>query len=121
MSTVRGKKSAPSRTDREAVAVANRTVSPMRATTAPSANWANLPVSNESVRSVPLMGADTVMASDMTLLVVQGFPVPAPSCRPPDGTAGDRQLVTDLGGNPVLVLYPSEHPCVRRLLLRADT
>ena len=80
MSTVSGKKSAPSRTDRDAVAVASRTVSPILATTAPSANWASLPVSNVSVRSVPLMGADTVMASDMTLLGLFGdspsqFPV----------------------------------------------
>jgi hypothetical protein len=29
--------------------------------------------------------------------------------------------VTDLGGNPVLVLEPAGHRCVRRLLLRADT
>ena len=69
MSTVRGKKSVPSRTDRAAVAVASRTVSPMRASTAPSANWANFPDSNVSVRSVPLIGPDTEMASAMMLLV----------------------------------------------------
>ena len=63
MSTVRGKKSVPSRTERDAVAVTSTMVSPMRPTTAPSACWASLPVSNESVRSVPLIGPDTVMAS----------------------------------------------------------
>jgi len=72
MSTVRGKKSAPSRTDRDAVAVARSTVSPIRATTAPSASFASFPVSNVRVRSVPLMGADTVMASAMVLLFIQG-------------------------------------------------
>ncbi len=80
MSTVSGKKSAPSRTDRDAVAVASRTVSPILATTAPSASWASFPVSRVSVRSVPLMGVETVMASDMTLLGLFGdspsqFPV----------------------------------------------
>ena len=83
MSTVSGKKSAPSRTERDAVAVASRTVSPMRPTTAPSASWASLPASKLSVLSVPLMGAETEMASDMTLLVVRGLPEPVPSCRPP--------------------------------------
>ena len=80
MSTVRGKKSVPSRTCRAAVAVASRTVSPMRATTAPSASWASFPASNDMVRSVPLIGADTEMASAMMLLVSRGhlrfwFPV----------------------------------------------
>ena len=37
--------------------------------TAPSAWPASLPASNESVRSVPLIGADTVMASAMCLLM----------------------------------------------------
>src|ERR1700722_1592091 len=69
MSTVRGKKSVPSRTERAATAVANRTVSPMRPSTAPSASCANFPVSNVRVRSVPLMGPDTEMASAMMLLV----------------------------------------------------
>src|SRR3984957_2872701 len=80
MSTVRGKKSVPSRTERAAVAVASKTVSPMRATTAPSASWASLPASKDMVRSVPLIGPDRKMASAMMLLVVQGhlrcwFPV----------------------------------------------
>ncbi len=74
MSTVKGKKSAPSRTDRDAVAVASNTVSPIRPRTAPSASWANFPDSKVSVRSVPLMGADTEMASDMTLLGLLGGP-----------------------------------------------
>ena len=37
--------------------------------TAPSASWANLPVSKVRVRSVPLIGPDTEMASAMMLLV----------------------------------------------------
>src|SRR5580658_10083069 len=68
MSTVSGKKSAPSRTEREAVAVASTTVSPIRPTTAPSASWASLPASKDRVRSVPLIGPDTEMASAMCLL-----------------------------------------------------
>src|SRR5271166_1383867 len=80
MSTVSGKKSVPSRTERAAVAVASRTVSPMRASTAPSASWASLPASKDMVRSVPLIGPDREMASAMMLLVCQGhlrcwFPV----------------------------------------------
>src|ERR1700728_5062676 len=80
MSTVSGKKSVPSRTERLATAVARRTVSPMRARTAPSASWASFPASKDMERSVPLIGADTEMASDMMLLVCQGhllvwFPV----------------------------------------------
>src|ERR1700733_2474215 len=80
MSTVRGKKSVPSRTERAAVAVASRTVSPMRASTAPSASWASLPASKDRVRSVPLIGTETEMASAMMLLVCRGhlrfwFPV----------------------------------------------
>src|SRR5579872_4072095 len=80
MSTVSGKKSAPSRTERDATTVASRTVSPIRARTAPSASWASLPASKDMVRSVPLMGAETEMASAMMLLVCRGhllvrFPV----------------------------------------------
>src|SRR5215469_16313167 len=80
MSTVSGKKSVPSRTDRAAVAVVRMVVSPMRARTAPSASWASLPASNEMLRSVPLIGAETEMASAMMLLVCRGhllvwFPV----------------------------------------------
>ena len=56
MSTVRGKKSVPSRTLRAAVAVTRTIVSPIRATTAPSAWQASLPVSNDRVRSVPVSG-----------------------------------------------------------------
>ena len=57
MSTVRGKKSAPSRTER-----------------------ASFPASKDMVRSVPLIGTETEMASDMMLLVCRGhllvwFPV----------------------------------------------
>ena len=59
-----GEEVRPLRTDRAAVAVASRTVSPMRASTAPSASWASFPASNDMVRSVPLIGADTEMALD---------------------------------------------------------
>src|SRR3954470_2412996 len=62
-STVRGKKSAPSRADLDAVAVTSTTVSPRRTVTAPSAWPANLPVSMIRVLSVPATGPDTVMAS----------------------------------------------------------
>src|SRR5664280_1204487 len=109
MSTVRGKKSAPSRTDRAAVAVASRMVSPIRPTTAPSASWANLPVSNVSVRSVPLMGAETVMASDMTLLGFSGTPrASSQLSNTPSASSGPgvRQLVTDLDGSPIYVVFP---------------
>src|SRR5580693_6572607 len=80
MSTVSGKKSVPSRTERAATTVANRMVSPMRASTAPSANCASFPASKDMDRSVPLIGAETEMASDMMLLVCRGhllvwFPV----------------------------------------------
>ena len=53
MSTVSGKKSAPGRADFAPVAVTKTVVSPRRANTAPPANPANLPVSNEIVFSVP--------------------------------------------------------------------
>src|SRR5205814_7292422 len=51
------------RTRRSAFAVTSATVSPIRATTAPCDCGASLPVSNDSVLGVPLMGADTEMAS----------------------------------------------------------
>ena len=64
MSTVRGKKSIPSRTRRAAVAVTRMVVSPMRATTAPSACPARRPASKDRVLfSAPLTTAETVMAS----------------------------------------------------------
>src|SRR5580692_935729 len=106
MSTVSGKKSVPSRTDRAAVAVARRTVSPRRASTAPSASWASLPASKDMVRSVPLMGAETEMASDMMLLVCRGhllvwFPVV-------DHLAlrSDRQLAASCWRRPCLWVPP---------------
>ena len=48
--------------------------------TAPSASWASFPASKDMVRSVPLIGPDTEMASAMMLLVSRGhlrvwFPV----------------------------------------------
>ena len=64
MSTVKGKKSAPSRTRRAAVAVTRMVVSPIRATTAPSACPARRPASKDRVLfSAPLTAAETVMAS----------------------------------------------------------
>src|SRR4051812_35847861 len=65
MSTVRGKKSIPSRTPWDALAVTSTTVSPMRLTTAPWDWGASFPVSNDRVLSVPEMGPDTEMASAM--------------------------------------------------------
>src|SRR5271165_3392795 len=90
MSTVSGKKSVPSRTERAAVAVARRTVSPMRPTTAPSASLASFPVSKDRVRSVPEIGPETVMASAMVLLVFRGTTRPVPSGRPPHPRPGGR-------------------------------
>jgi hypothetical protein len=65
MSTVNGKKSAPSRGLLEAVAVTKTCVEPIFAVTAPFESPANLPVSNEMVLSVPEIGPDTDMASAM--------------------------------------------------------
>src|SRR5687768_3129551 len=68
-STVRGKKSIPSRMPREAWAVTRTVVSPTDITTAPSACWANNPV--EKVRDLPEspMGADTEIGPVMGLLL----------------------------------------------------
>src|SRR3954469_11009431 len=73
MSTVRGKKSMPSRIPLAALAVTRTTVSPMRPTPAPWAWGASLPVSNDSDFSVPEIGPDTEMASAMRLSSV-GWP-----------------------------------------------
>src|SRR5580698_5659508 len=106
MSTVSGKKSVPSRTERLATAVASKTVSPMRAMTAPSASWANLPASKDMDRSVPLIGADTEMASDMMLLVCSGAsPRLVPSRRPPQAR-GDRRLAASGWSTPDCVGLP---------------
>jgi len=69
-----GEKSAPPARAGPRWAVASRTVSPMRATTAPSASWASFPASNDMVRSVPLIGADTKWRQPMMLLVSRGHP-----------------------------------------------
>ena len=58
-STVRGKKSAPSRMVRWAVAVASTSVPPTRATTAPSACMASLPVVRMSSTAPTMVRADT--------------------------------------------------------------
>src|SRR5437870_7704977 len=68
MSTVRGKKSMPSRTPVAALAVTRTMVLPRRPTTAPWDCVASFPVSNVSCLSLPLTGADTEMASAMVLL-----------------------------------------------------
>ena len=65
MSTVRGKKSTPSRTLREAVAVQSTMVLPSWARTAPSASCASLPAWKDMVLSVPLMGDETETGSVM--------------------------------------------------------
>src|SRR5579875_1261628 len=64
-STVRGKKSIPSRTSLAALAVASTMVSPIRPTTAPWDWWARRPVSRLRVLSVPEMGLDTLVAPCM--------------------------------------------------------
>ena len=64
-STVRGKKSMPSRMPLAAFAVTSASVPAILATTAPWLWKASLPVSNERVLSVPLMGPETMMASAM--------------------------------------------------------
>src|SRR4051812_37124554 len=92
MSTVRGKKSIPSRTCGAALAVTNTTVSPTRATTAPWDCGASLPVSNDSVLSVPEIGPDTEMASAMCTPLQSGGE-PVVSCRtPPPLGPGIRRL-----------------------------
>src|SRR6188508_240216 len=62
-STVSGKKSMPGRTSEAALAVVSTRVAPIVARTAPWLCGASLPVSNESVRSVPEMGPETRMGS----------------------------------------------------------
>ncbi len=58
----------PSLTDLEAVAVTSTTVSPIRATTAPSACIANFPVSKLRTLELPSTGLETEYVSDMSLL-----------------------------------------------------
>ena len=89
-STVSGKKSAPSRTERDAVAVTRTTVSPMRIETAPSARPASFPVSRDRVLSVPLTGTDTVMASAMGCLL-RGPSAPVGSTAPAPVPSGERR------------------------------
>ncbi len=55
----------PSRTPLAAVAVTSTTVSPIWATTAPSARPASLPVSNDRVFSEPVIAPETLVASAM--------------------------------------------------------
>src|SRR3954452_10874562 len=84
MSTVRGKKSMPSRTPWDALAVTRTMVSPMRPTTAPWDWGASLPVSNDSDLSVPEIGPDTEMASAMLSPLWSGYRTvrdPAPTGR----------------------------------------
>ena len=116
-STVSGKKSVPSLTARDTVAVTRIMVSPIRPTTAPSAWPASLPVSKLRVRSVPLIAPDTAMASAILGLLSRAdtlpgqFPVvnhlpaedlacegPLEALRAPLGRTygrGDRQLAAD--------------------------
>jgi hypothetical protein len=92
-STVRGKKSMPSRTPWVETAVARTVVSPMRASTAPLAWGANTPVSKDRDFPVCPMGADTAIGSVIAAPLCQGGgaePVPSrhpPEVGPPD--AGD--------------------------------
>src|SRR5688500_3406655 len=104
-STVRGKKSMPSRTSRAALAVASTVVSPILATTAPCDWGANRPDSKVSDLSVPETGAEMVMASAMVQLLSGPLgPVygccggPVPSGGPPDPPMGpgNEPLAADL-------------------------
>src|SRR4051794_30049817 len=92
MSTVRGKKSMPSRTPLAALAVTRTMVSPMRPTTAPCDCGASTPVSNERVLSEPLIGPETGT----------GFATVAPLLR--SGTRASSQW----SGTRVLTLVPHD-------------
>src|SRR5919199_5150 len=104
MSTVRGKKSTPSRGVLLAVAVTSTTVLPSCPTTAP---LARLPISNDSVLPVPPTGPDTEIASAIPAPCwfwppsqagrqIGEATEPVPSCQPPgcDRGAGDWQLTS---------------------------
>ena len=111
-STVRGKKSIPSRTPLAALAVARTMVSPIAATTAPCDCWASLPVSNDEGLVGPADGPRHGMASAMVwhpssdapfgrsacgagrLGAAGQFPVGDP-LRRARGGPGDRRLTTD--------------------------
>src|SRR5437763_2249977 len=84
-STVRGKKSIPSRMPRLAWAVTRTVVSPTETTTAPSACWARRPV--EKVRDLPdsPMGADAEIGPVMVLLLSSLFQFRAAGGRFPVG------------------------------------
>src|SRR5688500_6037868 len=119
MSTVSGKKSMPSRTDFAAVAVSSAIVSPIRATTAPSAWRASLPVSKERVLSVPETAPETAMASATCAPFRVGatsgqFPVVGHP--PPE--AGARRLAADLHGRPMVVKHATSGPSAARAVLR---
>src|SRR5256885_6870012 len=101
MSTVRGKKSMPSRTPWDALAVTRTMVSPMRPTTAPWDCGASLPVSNDSVLSVPEIGPDTEMASAMLLSSVG--PCPPDDVRIASPLLGGGGASCQLSDTPVLV------------------
>src|SRR5215217_7124013 len=96
MATVRGKKSMPAR-GLLWLAVARTTVPPSEPTTAPWDWVASLPVSKDSSLSDPSTGADTRMASAMSLLSWSAgqFPVGGPPtvCR---RGLGDWQLTAAL-------------------------
>jgi hypothetical protein len=101
MSTVRGKKSTPSRGALEAVAVTSTTVLPICPTTAPLASRANLPPENERVFWVPVTGPDTETSAINGSFGRPAFAGPTigatsesvPSCQPPR-TGGPEELAT---------------------------
>ncbi len=70
-STVSGKKSAPSRSLRLAVAVVRTSVAPMAATTAPSACWARVPARN-SISTPPTAPRTMWVCTLCSLLVLGG-------------------------------------------------
>src|ERR1700733_2196495 len=118
MSTVSGKKSWPSRTERDAVAVARTTVSPMRATTAPSASCASFPASNDRVRSVPLIGPETEMASAMSLLLFGGAGCRFPVVDHLTARRGAREVIGDwqpASFGACLLMQPPGHGAGRKI------
>src|SRR5215471_19235365 len=115
-STVRGKKSMPSRIEWAALAVTSTSVRPRRATTAPWLWNASLPVSKLRVVSVPDNGVDTAMGSAIVALLFPAVPPPdraagpVPSRRSPGVASGlgDWQLTVTL---PVVwCQYATERP-----------
>src|SRR5690606_952105 len=115
-STVRGKKSIPSRMPRAALAVTSTSVLPRRATTAPWLWNASFPVSKLSERSVPDKGFDTMTGSAISLVLLPGGSSAgsgsgASSQSALSASGGERRLAADLHAAVVLlVVNPAAGP-----------